>query len=281
MNLDLTPIAAYPAPARLGTFVWTLLLLWLPFLVPISWLLKDNQNLVSLLTLGILYIEFIFLLRFWNRQIYKNSDWRRQYGLNFSRSNGVELLQGLSIGLLLVLSLFWLEAIWGWVELKQPSTFLVGVIAEGLLMSLLIGFAEELLFRGWLLTELQRDYSASKAIWLNALIFACLHFIKPLEQIWRSLPQFPALFLLGLTLVWARWGHGQRLGICIGIHGGLVWGYYIVKVGKLLEYTGKAPLWLTGIDGNPLAGVLGLLFLGILAFWLKRQVPPLEKADLP
>lgn len=280
MTFDLTRIASYRAPARLGIFVLTLLLLWLPFLVSIYWLVKNNQNLVSLLTLGILYLEFIFLLRFWTRQVYKNTHWLKEYGLDLRRSNGVELLQGLSLGLLLVLSLFLLEVIGGWVELKESSTFLVGVIAEGLLMSLLIGFAEELLFRGWLLTELQRDYLPSQAIWLNALIFACLHFLKPVEQILQSLPQFPALFLLGLTLVWARWGHGQRLGICIGIHAGLVWGYYIVKVGKLLEYTGKAPFWLTGIDGNPLAGVLGLLFLGILAFWMERQVSRPGKSNL-
>ena len=271
MTLDLTRIASYPAPARLGIFVLTLLLLWLPFLVPIYWFLKNDQNLVSLLTLGILYIEFICLLRFWTRKVYQDPNWLKKYGLDLSRTNGVELLQGLNIGLLLALFLFLLEAIWGWVEFEEPSTFLVGVIAEGLLISLLIGFAEELLFRGWLLTELQRDYLPIKAIWVNALVFACLHFIKPPEQILRSLPQFPALVLLGLALVWARWAHSQRLGICIGIHAGLVWSYYIVKVGKLLQYTGKAPIWLTGIDGNPLAGVWGLLFLAILAFWMKQQ----------
>ena len=272
LTLDLTRIPSYPAPARLGIFVLTLLLLWLPFLVPIYWLVKNDQNLVSLLTLGILYIEFICLLRFWTQKIYKSSNWLKQYGLDLTRNNGGELLQGLSIGLLLCLSLFLLEAILGWVELKEISTFLVGVIAEGLLMSLLIGFAEELLFRGWLLTELQRDYLPVKAIWINALVFACLHFLKPPEEILRSLPQFPALVLLGLTLVLARWSHSQRLGICIGIHGGLVWGYYIIKVGKLLQYTGKAPVWLTGIDSNPLAGVLGLLFLAILAFWMRTKV---------
>jgi hypothetical protein len=29
-----------------------------------------------------------------------------------------------------------------------------------------------------------------------------------------------------------------------------------------IDYTGRAPEWLTGIGGNPLAGLMGLLFLG-------------------
>jgi membrane protease YdiL (CAAX protease family) len=271
LTFDLTRIASYPAFTRLGIFVLALLLIWLPFSLPIYWLLKDDQNLVSLLTMGILFIEFICLLRFWNEKVYQNPNWLKQYGLNWNHKNRIELLKGLSIGLSFTISLFVIEAVLGWLELQHPSTFLIRVIIEGLFIALLVGFAEELLFRGWLLTELQRDYSPRRAIWINSLLFAWLHFIKPLEQILKSLPQFPALVLLGLTLVWARWAHSQRLGICIGIHGGLVWGYYIFKVGKLLQYTGKAPLWLTGIDGNPLAGVMGLLFLGILAFWMRRQ----------
>jgi membrane protease YdiL (CAAX protease family) len=272
VTFDLTRIARYPAPARLGIFVLALLLIWLPFSLPIYGLLKDNQNLVSLLTMGILAIQFICLLRFWTKKVYQNPNWLQPYGLNWSKKNRVELLKGLSIGLSFTISLFLIEAVFDWVKLKQPSTFLIPVIIEGLFIALLVGFAEELLFRGWLLTELQRNYLPRKAIWINALLFACLHFIKPLEQIIKSLPQFPALILLGMTLIWARWAHSQRLGICIGIHGGLVWGYYIFKVGKLLQYTEKAPLWLTGIDGNPLAGMMGLLFLGILAFWMRTQV---------
>lgn len=54
---------------------------------------------------------------------------------------------------------------------------------------------------------------------------------------------------------------GNRLGISIGLHAGLVWGYYIVNVGQLIEYSNQVPVWVTGIDGNPIAGVMGLLFL--------------------
>jgi hypothetical protein len=64
----------------------------------------------------------------------------------------------------------------------------------------------------------------------------------------------------------------DRLGICIGIHGGLVWGYYILNVGNLLQYTKTVPDWITGIDGNPIAGILGLIFLYLLLVWMTPKI---------
>jgi membrane protease YdiL (CAAX protease family) len=221
----------------------------------------------------LLYGEFIFLLRIWGKQVYKQPQLLRHYGLEFSRKNGVELLRGLVIGLISVLILFGLEGLLGWLVWQQPKVFLLRVVLEGSLTGLGIGFAEELLFRGWLLDELQRDYTPRVALWADAIIFAALHFIKPLEAIIRTLPQFPALVILGLTQVWAkRWRRG-RLGLPIGLHGGIVWGYYIINIGELTEYTGRVPDWVTGIDKNPLMGVMGWLLMGVMALWMsKRQL---------
>ena len=47
------------------------------------------------------------------------------------------------------------------------------------------------------------------------------------------------------------------MGLPIGLHGGLVWGNYIIEVGKLIKYSGAAPQWVTGVNNNPLAGVMG------------------------
>jgi uncharacterized protein len=76
------------------------------------------------------------------------------------------------------------------------------------------------------------------------------------------------LLLLSLTCIWAKRLCQGRLGLSIGIHAGLIWGWYVVNVGKLIEYTGKVPVWVTGINDNPLAGVVGLSFLVILALWM-------------
>jgi membrane protease YdiL (CAAX protease family) len=63
----------------------------------------------------------------------------------------------------------------------------------------------------------------------------------------------------------------NRLGLPIGFHAGLVWGYYIINVGNLVKYSGSVPDWITGVDRNPLAGIMGLLFLGCIAFWIRRR----------
>lgn len=271
MKSDITRISSYPAPIRLVFFVIVLLLLWLPVGISVGSALKFDPNLTKIVTMGSLYLEFVGLLFIWNKNVHRNLHWWRQYGLVLTRKNGFDFFQGLSLGLGFTFSLFIFESILGWVNFSSPSSTIVKVIFEGLLSALGIAFAEELLFRGWLLEELNLDYIPSTVLWVDSLLFAGLHFIKPLAEVIRTFPQFPALLLLGLILVWAKRSHGNRLGICIGLHGGLVWGFYILNVGQLLDYTGTVSPWITGIDNNPIAGVMGLLFLGILGLWIRRK----------
>jgi hypothetical protein len=263
-------LAQRPAPIRLGYFIFALLLLWLPLAAPIYLFVRD-ANLASILTIVLLYADFIFLLRLWGKKVYQQPHILWHYGLQFTRSNGVELLCGFALGLVNILILFGIEGALGWLIWQQPTIFLLKIILEGFFVGLGVGFAEELLFRGWLLNELERDYSPSWALWIDAVIFAALHFIKPLEAIIHTLPQFPALVLLGLTQVWGkRWRRG-RLGLPIGLHGGLVWGYYIINVGGLIQYSGQVPDWVTGVNNNPLQGVMGVMFMAVLALWMQRQ----------
>lgn len=271
MRLNHYRLASCPAPIRLGVFLLTLLLLWVPAAAPIYWLGRD-QNLVTILTMGLLFGEFLLLLRFWGEKVYRQPHLLNSYGLVRKRQNGLELLVGLSIGLLFVLSLFGLEGILGWLVWQQPDDRFPRVILEGLGSALLIGLAEEVVFRGWLLDELQRDYLPRVVVWADAVIFALLHFIRPLQAMLRTLPTFPALVLFGLTMVWGKQGSQGRLGLPIGLHAGLVWGYYMINVGQLVQYSGKVPDWITGVEGNPLLGVMGLLFLGVLAFWMKQRI---------
>ena len=259
---------------RIASFLICLVAIWLPLATPIYLLLNENPNLVTILTMGLLFVEFLFLLQFWGQYVDREPNLLATYGLVWTRKNGIELVNGLAIGFCFCWSLFILEAILGWIEFNTSSVVLVRIIAEGLLSALGIGLAEELFFRGWILGELQRDYQRETTAWINAAIFALAHFIKPIAEIMRTFITFPALFILGLTLVWAKWKKGDRLGIAIGIHSGLVWGYYILNVGQLLQYTEKVPVWITGIDGNPIAGLMGLSFLSVLALWMRHHKQP-------
>ncbi|HIK28637.1 MAG: CPBP family intramembrane metalloprotease [Oscillatoriaceae bacterium SKW80] len=269
-------VASYPAPLRLVIFLFILAGLWLPLALPISLVISD-RNLATILTMGLLFLDFLLLLQFWGKNVYQQPQLLKTYGLEATLQNSKDLLIGLLIGWLLVFSLFFLQRILGWIEWQPSPHFLPKIALEGLLSALGISFAEELVFRGWLLDELQRDYSRHTSLWVNAAIFAIAHFLKPPSEILRTFITFPALFLLGLTLVWAKRGRLGLLGLPIGLHAGLVWGYYIINIGHLVQYSPKVPQWLTGIDRNPLASLTGLLFLSALALFmykLARQNQP-------
>jgi hypothetical protein len=278
LKLAFSKLAQYSAPVRIAAFLLVLLLLWLPIALPIYWLVKDS-NLVSILTIIILYAEFILLVRVWGRRVYRQPNLLWRYGLERSRRMGLEWFVGLTIGCVSVLALFVTQSAFGWLTWQLPSGAFLQVALEGLLVALGIGFAEELFFRGWLLDELQRDYASHVSLWVNAIIFALVHGLKP---------QFPALVLLAVMLIWAKrsctdsgdvppssrkWQQPvprDRLGLPMGLHAGLVWGYYMVNVGQLIRYAPQAPAWLSGVDRNPLAGAIGFLFMGALAVGMWR-----------
>ena len=61
-------------------------------------------------------------------------------------------------------------------------------------MTFFVGLGEELLFRGLLLTSLERIFDPYPALLIDSLIFAILHFT------WRSVPEIIFVFLAGLLL---------------------------------------------------------------------------------
>ncbi len=263
-HLNLERLARYPAPARLSIFVLTLLFLWLPIAAPIYGIWGDS-NIVSIVTMLALYSEFIFLLRLWGQKVHQQSHPLKSHGLVKTRKNWLELLRSIFLGLFSLFCLFLFEGWLGWLTWQMPTKFLANIVLEGLIIALGVGLAEELLFRGWLVDELQWDYGNKVSLWVSSTLYAGVHFVKPLAEIWRTLPSFPGLLLLGLTLGWGRLIHQGRLGFPIGLHAGFVWGYYIINVGNLVRYSGQVPDWVTGIDSNPLAGGMGLLFLSLIA----------------
>ena len=261
----------YSAGWRILCFLLALAVVWSPLAIILSSALAADPNQVTIATMGWLFVCFLGLQKLWAKYLYGESRPFENYGLANNRLSWLTLLKGLALGFCFCWGLFLTQALFGWVEISSGDPFLMRIVLEGLLSALGIALAEELVFRGWVLWELERDYSQNNALKISTLLFAVAHFLKPLAEIARTAITFPALLLLGITLVWAKRKFHSQLTAAIGIHGGLVWGYYILNVGGLISYSDRVPDWITGIDGNPIAGVLGLVFMSVLAWLVKPK----------
>lgn len=147
-------------------------------------------------------------------------------------------------------------------SIKQGAAKFSGMLLSLLGIALWISLIEELVFRGFLLNQLQRDYAAWVAVTIASLVFALLHLIWEGSE---TLPQLPGLWLMGVVLSIARWTDHGNLGLAIGLHTGWIWTIASLDTTHLLHDTGKAPEWLTGLGGKLLAGMMGLLFLCVTA----------------
>ncbi|CAN1209282.1 CAAX amino terminal protease family [Tumidithrix helvetica PCC 7403] len=258
-------VSTYAAPARLLLFLLLLATLWLPIAAPIFLIFGDRSSTYLVV---FLYCLFIWLIGVWGRNVVKTNKPYTHYGLVFNTNSGQSCLIGIGLGAAILFSLMQVQVGLGW-QNWQVDVDWQGAILAGFLTGLGVGFAEELLFRGWFLTELNQDYGKERSLLICSILYAVLHFLKPLEFILASWVQFPGLVLLGICLVLARRLCRGSLGLAIGLHSGLVWGYYIVNTTHWLKPTQTVPEWVTGVNGNPLAGILGLVFLTVLATGLK------------
>jgi uncharacterized protein len=252
-------LAKQPAPLRITAFAVILLLIWMPFALPLQLFVPD-KNLVSLLTMPWLYLLFLGLLLVWGRWVHDRPNLLKDYGMRQPRRWIYDWLGGLGMGYGIVLLIFELQGAIGWTRWVQPSLPVTVLLGQGFIVAALFGWAEELLFRGWLLDEIQRDYSPNLALGISSIIYALLHCLR----IAPASVQLIALTFLGLSLGLAKRIARGRLGLSTGLHSGLVWCYYVLNVGQFFQYTHRVPDWVTGLEHNPLAGLLGIITMAIL-----------------
>ena len=190
------------------------------------------------------------------------------YGLSWNPWLLTSVSAGMGCGVIGMMVLFGSQTALGWVT-WQPVIWrrLALVLFSTLLLALWIGGTEELVFRGFILTQLQQDYQIWIAAAISSLIFALLHLVWEQQE---TLPQLPGLWLLGMVLVLARYIDSGSLGLAWGLHAGWIWAIASLDSAQIISYTGKAGEWITGQAGKPLAGIVGILCLlatgGIL--WL-------------
>jgi hypothetical protein len=252
---------------------WLSTLLYVPLLLAAGWLLARPLALVApgwradQLDLAGLALALLLLLATLPRRLRRGwgcgDPWRRLgVAVPWRLALGTGL-RGLAIAALLLLALTAALLLSG--QARWQGEVSPALAANALALVAGVGFAEELLFRGWLWGELALGRGGRRALLLQALVFALVH---P----WYRAPGLLApallggLLLLGMALARQRRLDRGSLWGAVGLHGGLVGGWLLVQHG-LVAIRAGAPGWWVGPgqgDVNPLGGLSGWIALAAL-----------------
>lgn len=193
------------------------------------------------------------------------------YGVLSNISIVNSLVLGFGLGVLGLAVVFTCQFYLGWCKWQQSNFQQVAsILLPTLLIALFVGGIEELVFRGFLFTELNQDYPVWLAAVISSIVFALLHLVWEQQE---TLPQLPGLWLMGMVLVLARFADRGNLGIAWGLHAGWVWAIATLDTAQLITYTGKVSEWYTGKNKKPLAGLAGIfcvLGTGVI-LWLLSE----------
>ena len=256
----------------------------MPLLVAVAWLLTRallwlgmNPATVELPVILGAFVLFLFWLPLRLRRVWGVAHPWRCLGLHAPLGPSIRaLVHGLLDAALLLLGLSILLLVLGHAHRGGGLTIDQAINAVALVG---VGFAEELLFRGWLWGELRLRLGWRQAVVAQAVIFSLLH--TRFDQGWAiPLGLLPGMFVLGLVLAGQRSKDGNLLAGAVGLHGGLVAGWFALQSG-LLSLEPSIPVWLMGPNYapvtalpnyNPIGGLLGWLglipLLGLRRHWL-------------
>ncbi|HEY6348815.1 MAG TPA: type II CAAX endopeptidase family protein [Candidatus Angelobacter sp.] len=209
------------------------------------------------------------------------------YGIPVRNAFGRDFWVGLAWGLACTAALVGLIAAFGGYRidgLAIHGNALWSFLGLWIIANLLIGFTEELMFRGYLLATLADGIGFWAAAILVSAGFGALHyFLKPHER-WED---FASTALLGLfgCLTLRRTG---SLAFIIGFHAAFDFANFFLwsgqnagsyAVGHLLETRWQGPQWLTGGLLGPEASwmvfVVIVCMFGIFDRWYRHKKFPL------
>ena len=259
---------------------------WIPtltlflFLYPLGWIIshffyifnKDiSSNNLSIIGTIITYLLFLILLPSWARIRWKTNHVWLDIGLDFhNKLRALKIFfNGLMLSFCILLPFFLFILFCGWIDnfnyIKFNSLLDVVLLIAGVV------FAEELIFRGWLLEEMVLLFGLKRGIILQSAIFSLAHYRSDIGLI-ALIPFLSALFLFGLVLTLRRTIDKGSIWGCIGLHGGLVGIWYLFDSGFAV-FSIDTPFYLLGPSSemvNPLAGIAGITILMIIIFSQRR-----------
>ena len=267
--------------------VWLPTVLFIPLLYALGWLAALPLTLLGLptdqlsLTGTVLsFVLFLLVMPRWAALRWSEAQpWKRLGLIALKPRARIDHVISLGIGLLmstaligLIVSLLVLTGNGSW-----QGNLEIQAMLNCFLLALGVGFAEELIFRAWLWEELTKILGSRGGLLSQAALFSLVHTRFNLG-FGPMLGLLTGLFLLGLILALLRLRDRGSLWGCIGLHGGLVGGWFLAHQ-NLLSIDPNAPIWLVGPGGpnaNPLGGLIAILSLTAIGSLLIRSTKPMH-----
>ena len=246
--------------------------------------------LITFLARGLFLSLSVWLAgRFFDRRSFSD------FGFRITSGWWKDFWFGIGLGGILITAIFILELAAGWVRpvgylVKNiPDLLFLPAILIPLIIFIMIGFYEELLSRGYQLTNLAEGLTGKyikprlailMACLLSSVLFGLFHASNPNATLFSTLN----ICLAGIFLATGFLLTGE-LAIPIGLHiswnffQGNVFGFPVsgadFRFATLIQIQQSGPDWLTGGAFGPEGGFLGILsnLLGILLiiFWVKKR----------
>ncbi|KAI3714466.1 hypothetical protein L6452_21420 [Arctium lappa] len=279
-------LADRPLFQRILGFVFMVLVLWTPVVVPLlptlvqNWATHNSSNIAELACVIGLYGSIMILIVLWGKRIRGYEDPLERYGIELTSARQIQnFLCGLIGGVMLVLLIQYTNVLLGFVRLSWPtvpsSTDAVTLlklygnvlkfVGQGLVTSISVALVEELFFRSWLPEEIAADLGYNRGIILSGLAFSLCQW---------SLKAVPGLWLLSLGLAGVRQRCQGSLSVPIGLRAGIMASSFVLKAGGLLTYAPTYPLWASAGDPfQPFNSIVGLAVALLLAVVLYPKKP--------
>lgn len=210
-------------------------------------------------------------------------------GLQVSKRSVLDTVFGFLLSGLMAASAF--SAMWmlGYIDNVQFAAFSLssaGLLLGSLLVMALVGFWEELVFRGYILQNMAEGLGMKTAVLVSCVLYGLVHSANPNA----SLLSTAIIVLFGYLRIYGYLSTGQ-LWLSIGMHTG--WNFFQATVfgyaasghaesWTLLTHEPSSADWLSGGQFGPEASVLTvpvvLIALVAMRGWSRRERPRPDRA---
>lgn len=197
----------------------------------------------------------------------------KNIGLSPSISWNKNVIFGATVGITSFVVMIGFAFLIGKIKLNDGLTFskIFLTLAPFLAASILVGFLEEVFFRGMIFRLLNETMKQNWAIVISSAFYSSVHFLKPTDEPLKVILRAIGLFIVGVILT-RSFIRTKTLYFSIGLHASWVFAIRAYKLLFCYEYT-QSELIFWG-DTIFLSGIIGWSYLILLCIIMDKIILP-------